>query len=484
MSGVSSTDFKRQLDERNAASSSDGSRRFRSSAAPKGTKLAAGYQDRTKLRNSEENDEKARRVQALEEMVKLGQMDEAAFEKVRDELIGGNIKDVHLVKGLDFKLLKRVRGGEDVLTESLSSEHAQSSPPPAAPNEAANVDDEFEELEAKEVAQKEKVDKVKSGMMAPPPMAGKKRSRDDILKDLRAARAATSGLKEPQDKAALGSRFSKIGRQNHRSRLERDEKGREVLILVDADGNEKRKVRKETSSTAQKKDNSLPLPDKDVAPLGMNVSAVSPQPPLEQEDLDIFEGVGVDFDPLGQSLDAESDDDGNSEEGSHVDGSVAGTMDIPRLSVTQTSSHPPRNYFDEPRGSGEAPGYADNPLKDPDIIAALKRASKIQEGSSENAGTAAADAMRARHQKLLETHDRDAEDMDLGFGGSRRGDEEDAEDGKAVRLSQWEGVGEEETGQSRGAKPARKRGPKRKKVDGENAAAVLKVLERRKEQAS
>ena len=419
-------------------------------------------------------------------MVKLGQMDEAAFQKVRDELIGGNIKDVHLVKGLDFKLLKRVRGGEDVLTESLSLEPAQPSSPPATPTDAADVDEEFERLEAKEIAQGKKVDKAKSGMMAPPPTAGKKRTRDDILKELRAARAATSASEGPQDRAGLGSRFSKIGKPNNRSRLERDEKGREVLILVDADGNEKRKIRKEADTTARKKDNSLPLPDKDVAPLGMNVSAVSSQPPVEQEDLDIFEGIGVDFDPLGQSLDAESDDGENSEEGSHLHGSGAEGTELPRLSVTQTSTHPARNYFDEPQGSGEAPGYADNPLKDPDIIAALKRASKIQEGSSEDAGTAAADVMRARHQKLLETHDRDAADMDLGFGGSRRGDEEDAEDGKRVRLSQWEGDGGEEPGRSqgaKGAKPARKRGPKRKKVDGEDAAAVFKVLERRKEQA-
>ena len=83
--------------------------------------MGSGYQDRTQLRTSGEEDDKAIRVKALEEMVKLGQMDQSTFQKLRDEIVGGDVKDVHLVKGLDYKLLERVRKGEDVLSANVKS---------------------------------------------------------------------------------------------------------------------------------------------------------------------------------------------------------------------------------------------------------------------------------------------------------------------------------------------------------------------------
>ena len=70
--------------------------------------------------------------------------------------------------------------------------------------------------------------------------------------------------------------------------------------------------------------------------------------------------------------------------------------------------------------------------------------------------------------------------MDLSFGGSRLGDDEDFDDEKRVKLSVW---GEEENGaqdQAKGGKQARKRGPKKKKGDEKNMSDIMKVIERRK----
>ena len=49
------------------------------------------------------------RIAALEELVKKGQIDRATFEKLRIELgVGGDVQSTHMVKGLDWELLKKV----------------------------------------------------------------------------------------------------------------------------------------------------------------------------------------------------------------------------------------------------------------------------------------------------------------------------------------------------------------------------------------
>jgi hypothetical protein len=118
---VGGFDFARQLAEARS-SSSQPTKKFRSTAAPKGTKLPSAYVDRSKLRQEESTDEKAERVKALEEMMKLQQIDEETFIKLRDEILGGEVTSTHLVKGLDWKLLERVRRGEDVLNDDNKGE--------------------------------------------------------------------------------------------------------------------------------------------------------------------------------------------------------------------------------------------------------------------------------------------------------------------------------------------------------------------------
>lgn len=475
-------------------------KKFRSTAAPKGTKLGSGYQDRTKLLTSDEEDDKARRIKALEEMVKLGQMEASTFEALRDEIVGGDISNVHLVKGLDRKLLERVRRGEDVLSgatgttksaaEESGLEHA------SAPPANVDVDEELEEMENKEIRPLTKQEKSKQGEMAPAQLAGKKRNRDDILKELRASRAAVAESIKQAAPPTLGPKFTKFGQKRETSRIERDERGREVLITVDENGKVKRKIKKAAMDDEAPRDRGLLMPDKDAQPLGMEV--VVPALRQEEEDIDgdIFEGMGADYDPL----DGLDDDEDDSED------ERTKTLENPRQVVLETrdvhpsvshssdrSTMPPpplpnnkvledrRNYFGE---VGEKKDVASevsaNNLTDPTILAALKKASTLNPLSARDSTVEGEEeaAKLTRRRQMLEAHDRDAEDMDLGFGSSRFGDEEEAE-GKKVKLSVW-GKEDGKEGRSSEGKAARKRGPKKRKGDANSATDVLKVMERRR----
>ena len=212
---------------------------------PKGTKLAAGYVDRAKAeRVDEADDETAQRLKALEEKVKEGEIDVDEFERLREEITGGDISRTHLVKGLDRKLLERVRRGEDVLAEKPKDAGTEE-------EEAVDEDDAFDELEQHEVVAEAREQRVKQGEKAkivPNAVAGQKRSRDHILAEMKAAREAAKAAARPQ----LGTGFKKI-RKDEGPRIEVDEKGREVLITVDEEGNVKRKVRKTCAAMYRRK---------------------------------------------------------------------------------------------------------------------------------------------------------------------------------------------------------------------------------------
>jgi hypothetical protein len=112
----SSNEFARQLAAQNLSNAQP--KKFRSTAAPKGAKLPEGYIDRARTRGGEEEEggkesEKAQRVKALEEMMKLQQIDEPTFVKLREEILGNDVRErAALVKGLDLTLLERTRRGE------------------------------------------------------------------------------------------------------------------------------------------------------------------------------------------------------------------------------------------------------------------------------------------------------------------------------------------------------------------------------------
>lgn len=298
-------DFARQLAERNASSQSN--KKFRSAAAPKGTKLAAGYHDRTQDRIDEEADDRARRIKALEEQVKLEQIDQETFEKLRDQITGGDVGATHLVKGLDWKLLERVKRGEDVMQEKSDKNEEDEKP-------ARDADEELEELEQKKVAPVVREKVVKKGELAPPTIAGTKRNRDAILAELKASRKAAAeaaAAAQPQ----LGSHFRKVGAEKE-PRIEIDERGREVLIVVGENGKIKRKVRKVKDGEIEGgRKNDLLEVDKKAERLGIEQAELPQQPAPEvdeEEDDDIFEGVGAEYDPLA-GLEDESDNDSEGE---------------------------------------------------------------------------------------------------------------------------------------------------------------------------
>lgn len=514
--GGGGVDFARQMAERNAGSQP--TKKFRSSAAPKGAKLGEGYRDRTQDRREEEEDDKAARIKALEEQMKLGQIEPAVFEQLRDQITGGDIGSTHLVKGLDRQLLERIRRGEDVLSAEGKGDGEK----------ALDVDDEFERLEEQEVQkiEREKVQK-KGEMAAPQPVAGLKRSRDDILKELKAQREAARQAKAAA-RPELGSKFKSISASKQGPKVEIDAKGREVMTFTDEHGNVKRKVRK-VQQAAMEPEKPTKFLDEGVTIPELKAPAPKVEEAEEEDDDDIFEGAGTEYNPLGDMDDDDDDSDFSADEGTDTKplksptptkedaDSEAEEGEIPletepSASKSPTTSAPPpdsttmppppapsskpRNYFKSAPTSSEPTTAPHNPLSDPSFLAAIRKAGSLTnfkmrlsaEGADgpEDEDEAAREARLKKRAAMLAANDRDLEDMDMGFGGSRFDDDEGEEEGKKIKLSEWKGgaggddEGWEEDEGGKGGK--RKRGRKRK-GDKNSAADVLGVLERRKGEA-
>jgi hypothetical protein len=482
-------DFARQVRERNA--SQQPSKKFKS-AAPRGVKYAAGYTDRAKARAEADDaeDDKAQRIQALEEQMKLGQISQEMFESLRDQITGGDISSTHLVKGLDRQLLERVRRGEDVMATGDSASHDAPSP---------DVDDELEKLEDQDVetVTREKAQK-KGNMAPPPPVAGVKRSRDEIMAELKAQRKAAA---EAKATPALDARkWRKVGEQ--RSRIELDSKGRQVLITVDEDGVVKKKVRKAPAGGALQQEAALTMPDasKDVLGADAIVPEVAPPPqePVDEDD-DIFEGVGTEYNPLGDDdeddgddsssdeeledkrqtsiNDATNDEVSNEKEPGQVSDNSADEQIEPSGS-TQAQPQAPRNYFkDTPSAQTED---AEDRLAG--VQNFLQKAAKLDANRSVEMddGDEERKARTKKHAEMLAQRDRDLEDMDMGFGENRYDDAEEDGEGKRVRLSEWKGGAEEGWDEGEKKDGKKKRKPKKRKGDANNMADIMRVIDGRK----
>ncbi|OAQ98850.1 hypothetical protein LLEC1_01715 [Akanthomyces lecanii] len=477
--GNGQVDFAKQLAQR--TQQPNPSKQFKT-AVPRGVKMAAGYTDRSKEREAEEAraaDDRAERLKALEESLKNDEIDDETYERLRFEIAGGDLESTHLVKGLDFKLLERVRRGEDVFSGKKQDADEKQA-------EEADVDAAFDQIENQQVqaVEKEKTDKKKGHLSTVALASGKKRTRNQILAEFKAARAAAKATAEP----ALGDRFRKIGaKRQPGTRIERDSKGREVMIIIDADGHEKRKVRKlQPGDATGDADNGLLMPDEDAMPLGMEVPEHyrNKEPVLEEdEDVDIFDGVGDDYDPLA-GMEASASD---SEEG------VRDIKDKDESAKADKSMAPPprpkahTDYFKGSKTSllSEQENKAPS-MSDPAMMAAIKRAAALRPRDTGDDDDSASDdeasqknrADEARRKKLLQNVDRDAEDMDMGFGTSRYEDEADFDD-RDIKLSAWGDDGDGEEGGGGGGGKKRKRNRKRK-GDVNNAADVLRVMEQRK----
>ena len=490
-----SSDFVRQVAEHKRAILSQGqptSNRYRSTAAPKGSKLAAGYRDRAAhLRQQQaedaagnggqaQEDDKAQRIQALEDMVKSKEIDQATFERLRDEIgVGGDLGSTHLVKGLDRKLLERVRRGEDVTASQATATEQQQSGD-MEKDGRQDVDEELENVLGKEVQAAKREEGDKKGTMAPPSslnVPGERMSRDEILKRLKASRAATA--KEVDEarstEPSLGSKFRKVGSKSllEKTKLVETINGRrrEVLVITKPDGTVKRKVRwidnedlKPEAQGASGRGN----------PLGMDIPAeiaakqravLEKQRFQEEADDDIFIGVGTNYDPLGAVAD-DSDCDSQLE-------TAAEAAEHPAETGAKTieGEGKPRNYFCSTTTEDGDSKPSGGPMADATILAALKRAATIRQSQDGyEAGHVASETETSAVgqdflERLRKREREDAADLDFGFGESRFGDEED--EGPI-----WDGDSEKRIG--------RKRGPKKRKGNKEAVSDVMAVLESRK----
>ncbi|KAM0332477.1 hypothetical protein ACHAQA_002758 [Verticillium albo-atrum] len=477
----SRSEFARQLAARNNPDQAQ--KRYKTST-PKGSRLAEGYVDRSKVREAEEEDERATRIKALEELLKKEEIDQETFEKQRDQIAGGDLTSTHLVKGLDRKLLARIRQGEDVFGDNKEASPTEEEAPP---NE--EIEDEFDQIAGKEVqavANPEKTEKKGQVALIP----GKKRTRDQIIAEMKAARLAAA---EAAKEASLGDRFKKIGaKQKAGTRIERDSRGREVMIIVDEDGHEKRKVRKVQHDLEEdERQRELMRPDKDAKPLGMEVPEIYQKlpEPEEEEDDDIFADAGDDYDPLaGMDSDSDEEDEDKAKAATPEDAQTKHEADAKQAMPPPPRPKPAqaRDYFQGSKTELLSSQTRKAPsMSDPDIQAAFKRAAQLgaaakdrkADGEDEDAADEEARLRAERHKKMLESSNRDDADLDMGFGTSRFEDEEDVDESK-IKLSEW--GNDDDDGDEKGGKGKRKRGGKKRKGDANNAADVLRVMEQRK----
>lgn len=446
--------------------------------------------------------------------MKLGQIDRETFEKLVSEITGGDVSTTHLVKGLDRKLLERVRRGEDVLGGNVD---------PAAKEDkegeaGEDVEDAFDELAEADVGPvtREKVEKKGETMAAPPPpVAGAKRSRADILAELKRQREEAAKAAEAEHEKrfpTLGPGFRKINPQGEQSRIEIDEKGREVLIIKGPDGKEKRRVRKQKPADQQAPEIRHDLDDA-TKPINMhNLPELRKQE--ESEDEDIFAGVGSNYNPLANLDDEDDDDDEDSDKEEQVTPDAANNKQEPTSPPVESASRETSHHGEK----GETPKLSDpdQPVKrdyfksrptqnrtaentsnlsaaDATVRAALAKVRNLDEKSTllqnlSSTNPSEAESKEARLKKRaaeLAATDRDMEDIDMGFGESRFDDADEMErEGEKVKFSEWKGLGaggddDDEDGPKAAKK--RKRGPKKRKGDVNNADDVLKAMEIQRE---
>lgn len=536
-------DFARQVAEQSHQRGQDGQppqKKFRSSAAPKGTRLASGYVDRAQERQKEQDDgseDKQKRLKALEEMLKLQQIDQVTFEKLRDEIgIGGDTSSTHLVKGLDFKLLERIRRGDDV------EKAPESEPEEVEVAPEADVEDELEKALEKDVTTVDRPETAEADNVEDEqaPAADNTHqdtplTRDEILQRLKQNRKKPSDLASPEpsqqeeSQARLDqSRFRKLEPKpktgKHKFTETINGRRREVLVITGKDGKTKRKTRwldpePDPATVKKGEDNNQAwggdLPAEVLARQKLAAEEeVARQKAMEEEDDgDIFGGV-ADYDPLaGLDSDDEEKAGKDSEAKSEVPGDRVNATDSVEADTSSTTANPlkstskPRNYFSttEPTDPDTEDPSTKRPTHDPAILAALKRAAQIrqqedaevtksskEDPSNNDAGQTPEG--QARNKALLEKLQNqsgygDDVDVDMGFGGGSRYDDEDDEGDGKQKLSQWKGIraeGEEEEDEGEdgdkkgGAKRKRGGGGKKRKGDKNSFKDVMSVIEGRK----
>jgi hypothetical protein len=448
-------------------------KKFKSSV-PMGSKMAEGYTDRAKLRAEAEKrdlEQKTARIKALEEQVKLGSLSRRDFDSLSEKIMNGEASDKAPVRGLNKEILARARRGED---------EPQTGPEEDAVLSDVDVDAELEKLGDVSTVAPERVKREKVGIRANTQVAGTKRTRDEIMADLKAKRQAIAEEKA-KDKPTFDHRWRKVGEQA-KPRIEIDKKGREVIVTVDEDGIVKRMVRKRQDATHIE---STGIVDKTKPVLGADFIVPDPVPiSAKQEgesddDDDIFPGVGAEYNPLGEEED-DDDDASNSDDmpptsqprsATHqeVEAQASPTAHEDKQPVAQ------RNYFGN---SSNKPEEIEVPRHEM-IENIIKKAANV--GLAQHVEQTDEEKIRAEKRAKLLARDRDLDDMDLGFGGSRFDDFEDGEETGKARLSEWKQSGANDgDGKPYRDDTARKRKPKKRKGDVNNMDDIMRVLEGRR----
>ncbi|KAK5949855.1 hypothetical protein OHC33_009040 [Knufia fluminis] len=495
-------------------------KKFRSNAAPKGTKFASGYTDRAKERLKEQEDAGEgiqQRLKALEKMVKDEEIDQETFEKLRDELgVGGDTSSTHLVKGLDFKLLERVRRGEDVTKAPAT---AVTEEPPNA-EEDVNVEDELEKALEKDVAvsaQNKPSEPLGEDIAGTETLAHTATlSRNEILRRLKENRknpglsSAEVVPQEPQP-SLDHSKFRKLESakkpNKHKFTETINGRRREVLVITGKDGQTKRKTRwldPEPDPSTAKKSEEQPwggdLSDELLARQKAAAEQATKQDDDEEDD-DIFGGV-TDYDPLAGLNSDEDEEAGDKEPISKAEEEPVKEAPLEEAESQIGAAKPlkstaqPRNYF--VTGTNDSVEEASKaPAHDPTILAAIKRAAQIRKQEEAEGAEAVPEAdtdvtnrpaesserSKALLKKLQQQSGQDDMDLDMGFGGDTRYDDDEGD--TKQKLSEWRGVGaygeddEEEAGK-KGGDAKRKRGGKKRKGDKNSYTDVMNVIEGRK----
>jgi len=490
-------------------------------AVPKGVKYGTGYVDRAKARLEAEAAEKEKeadageqertaRVKALEEQMALGQISEDVFVELRAKILGPNAGSAQPTKGLDWALLERTRRGEDVSVEDGAVDNGEVE----VGESGKDVEAELEKLVGDDVQTITREKEKKKGSMAllSQHKAGIKRSRDEIMAELKAQRKAAA-----ESKAApmLDNRWRKVGEEKSRIRI--DSKGREVHITVDEDGVVKKKIRKLPAADSV----GPAMPDSSKPLLGSETlvpMAKQEVPAGDSEgDDDIFEGVGTAYDPLGQDVaeDSEASDTEN-DATPPIPSAASGRLeaappeqstdhtrageeveDAPTKDSFESKTTPRRNYFNDTMSQATEESHTDHLAGVQELLEKAARSDNVRSDdktsdNNDSEGEAKDDreARLRKRARMLASNDRDLDDMDMGFGSSRYDDGEDEEEGgKKTTLSEWKGsVGDDEAdakhtragGKGGGDHEKRKRKPKKRKGDTNNMADIMRVIEGRK----
>jgi len=395
--------------------------------------------DRAKARESAEVDaeiaERERRLEALKELARNPETGEVDMELViqQSKAMGGDVKSTHLVKGLDFALLERVKRGEDVLGIGSGS---------GSPGkDEERLEDELDKALDRAVVPVEKVKKPKV-------------TREEMLAELKRQKAAAAACKAVAfpPGPVLDSRFKKIGQPKTKK-----------------EGKDGKRLKKKTKGGTDGEKN------RSSAPLGMlppPLPSAKVVPEAKDEDMDIFDDVGRDYDPLA-GLEDDDSDSHSSPNRKTVESKAKQTEGQKKATATGDTTipssmpPPPRpkpNYFLEPEDDKEGryePPTSTSALlaQNPDLAVALARAAKLAERGGTLSASVEELEKEKRRKAMLENVDRDAMDMDMSFGGSR----------------DWGDDEEEFVEGSKGGKK-RKRGPKGpKKGDKNNAELVSKI---------